>query len=216
MAQLNVYVLALFVSGGLLCVLTLRLFWKQGLIKYLPVLFLGLLLSGVGGVFIALGLGLLDYQIIPRDRTLATVYFTQTSDKSFSVQVKMSSGSQSSLTLQGDHWQVDAKTLSGDRRLPFDIQPLARLENFYVYSRSQKMQSVEIQRVPVGDRRFPVSLDTWQWLKKAPGLRALLNFEVTRTVRQPMLDKTVYRISMSNLGLVAEQTHGIPLTGPVK
>lgn len=118
----------------------------------------------------------------------------------------MSGGSESSLTLQGDHWQIDARTLNGDRRLPFDIQPVARLENFYVYSRSQQTQGVEIQRVPVGGRRYPVNLDTWQWLKQAPGLRALLDFEVTRTVRQPMLDKTVYRISMSNLGLVAEQT----------
>ncbi len=206
MAQLNVYVLALFVSGGLLCALTLRLFWKQGLIKYLPVLFLGLLLSGVGGVFIALGLGLLEYQVVPPDKTLATVYFTQTRDQSFAVKVKMSGGSQSSLTLQGDHWQIDARTLNGDRRLPFDIQPLARLENFYVYSRNQQLQNVDIQRVPVGERRHPVNLDTWQWLKQAPGLRALLDFEVTRTVRQPMLDETVYRISMSNLGLVAEQT----------
>lgn len=70
MEQLNIYVLALFIGGGVLCLLTLRLFWKQGLIKHLPALFVGLVLSGAGGVFIALGLGLLDYQIVPGIRCL--------------------------------------------------------------------------------------------------------------------------------------------------
>lgn len=206
MEQLNIYVLALFIGGGVLCLLTLRLFWKQGLIKHLPALFVGLVLSGAGGVFIALGLGLLDYQIVPRDKMLATVYFSQTGGGSYAVRVKTPGGSESSLTVHGEHWQMDARTLNGNRRLPFNLQPLARLENFYVYSRNQRTQSVEIQRLPLGEPRNRVNVDTWQWLKKVPGLRTLLGFEVTRTLRKPMSDKAVYRVSASDLGLVAEQT----------
>jgi len=206
MQQLNIYVLFLFVAGGLLCVLTLRLFWKFGLFRHLPALILGLALSGTGGVFIALGLGLLDYQIVPEDKLLATVYFSQARDNAYTVRVVRADNAESSLTLRGEYWQMDARTLNGDRRLPFNIQPLARLENFYVYHRNPRNQSVEIEEVAISQRRYPVNVDTWQWLKEIPGLRALLDFEITRSVRKPIADKTVYRVSMSALGLVAEQT----------
>lgn len=205
MQQLNIYVLFLFVVGGLLCALTLRLFWKHGVLRHLPALVLGLVLSGAGGVFIALGLGLLDYQIVPEDKLLATVYFSKAGDDDYAVRIVTSGDGESSLMLRGEHWQMDARTLNGDRRLPFNIQPLARLENVYVYNRNPRTQSVEIQEIAVGQRRYAINVDTWQWLKEIPGLRSLLDFEVTRTIRNPIADKAVYRVSMSALGLVAER-----------
>ena len=207
MENLNIFVLVFVVSGGILCALAARILWKQNLIKQMLVLLPCLMFLGGGLLAILLGLGMLEYVVIPSKKPLATIYFNRKTGNQFNVRIKDYKGDEYSQDLEGDYWQLDARLIRLSKNLPLKAVPLIRLENFYVLKRLSD-NTVDVQRSVETLHRAGNKINAWQWLKKVPRLNRLASFEINRTLKKPFENRTVYTISLSATGLVAKK---IPL-----
>ena len=205
MENLNILTLVFIVSGGVLCVMAIRFLWKYEVFKYLPVLLLSLAFLTAGTVAIYSGLDLLEYNSIPVNKPVATVYFKRESGKRFRVHVKDYKGREYIRELEGNYWQLDSRVLSLDERLSFGLAPMFRLEYLYVLNRTSA-NAIRIERATEPLHPTGSKIDAGQWLKKTPWLNKLFSLHTTRTMKQPLDDLAVYTISLTKLGLVAEKT----------
>ena len=204
MENLNTLTLIFIVSGGVLCVIALRLLWKHRVFKYLPVLLLSIVFLTGGTLAIYSGLDLLEYNSIPVDNPVATVYFKRESGKLFRVHVKDYKGREYIRELEGNYWQLDSRVLSLDERLSFGIAPMFRLEHLYVLNYTAA-NAIGVKRDTEPLHATGSKIDAGQWLKKTPWLNKVFSLHTTRTMKQPLDDLAVYTISLTKLGLVAEK-----------
>ena len=207
MENLNVFVLVFVVSGGVLCALAAQILWKKNLFKHMLVLILCLMLLGGGLLAILLGLDMLEYTAIPANKPLATLYLNRKTGNQFSVRIKDYKGDEYSQDLEGDYWQLDTRLIRLSKSLPLKAGPLIRLEHLYVLNRLSD-NKVNVERSVETLHRAGNKIDAWQWLKKIPRLNRLASFEINRTMKKPLENRTVYIIRLSATGLIAEK---IPL-----
>ena len=188
-----------------MCFVAVRMLWKYKVFNQLLVLLLCLVLLGGGGLAILSGLDMASYHYLPDGKPAAVVYFRREPDGKFSAHVKDHLGHEYIQKLTGDYWQLDARVLRLNKHMFSDIEPMIRLEYFYALNVTSG-RGVSIERSAELLHTSSDLLDSWPFLKKIPWIDRFISLQITSTMKKPVVDKTVYVVNLTNLGLVAEKS----------
>ncbi len=204
MENLNTLTLALVLSGGLLCFLALKLLWKRRIFNHLLILIVCLVLLCGGAFSILAGLNFLTYLPVPNNNPLAILYFKREYENRYNLRIKDYKGGDYAQTITGDYWQLEARVVSLDKRLPLNIEPVIRLEHLYVMERTSKNGTKfksSSKALHIGS-----TIDVGKLIERVPWLGRMISFRATRTLNTPLEDVTVYTITYTPLGLIAKRT----------
>ncbi len=160
-------------------------------------------LLAVGLALAAMGLNLHTYQRLTHERDVAEVEFTQLGPQSFSVRIHYpDAGRYDELQLQGDAWQIDARMLKW--RGP---AILAGLDSGYRLERiSGRYEDIEAERNrprSVHQLSENPGLDLWSLTRRYERWLPWVDARYGYATYVPMRDGAVYRVSVSQSGLIA-------------
>lgn len=164
----------------------------------------------VGLVFIALTLifaltafDVLSYRQLSQSKHLATISFKQLGKQEYSAALVLSDGSEKSYALKGDQWQMDARLIKWPDILGFSqIKPAYRMDRIQgrYYSIDQQQQTGQT----VFALETSTYLDAWLLLNRYGRELNLIRMTYGSATYQPMADGAVFKVSLSQHGLVSE------------
>jgi len=164
----------------------------------------------VGLVFIVLTLAfaltaydVLSYRQLSQPQHLATISFKQLAKQEFEAALVLTDGSEKNYTLKGDQWQMDARLIKWPDIVGFSqIKPAYRMDRIQgrYYSIDQQQQAGQtvfaLERSPY--------LDAWLLLNRYGRNLNLIRMTYGSATYQPMADGAVFKVSLSQHGLVSE------------
>jgi hypothetical protein len=194
--------------------------WATALLAVLAVLiaarilfnshwFLGWLRGTCGLAFLALAgfIGLVAYDLysyapLLEDKPLVTLSFEADGPR-YRVNL-LESGSERSVLLEGDLWQLDARFLhwKGLAAL-IGLQPGYRLEKLSGRFLSIEQQA-QAQQAQVELAQSPYGIDLWRWLRLGQHDLFMFDAQARRVTYLPIADQAVYGISLTPTGLLAQ------------
>ncbi|WP_079201879.1 MULTISPECIES: hypothetical protein [Pseudomonas] len=194
--------------------------WATALLALLAVLiaarilfnshwFLGWLRGTCGLAFLALAgfIGLVAYDLysyapLPEDKPLVTLSFEADGPR-YRVNL-LERGSERSVLLEGDLWQLDARFLhwKGLAAL-IGLQPGYRLENLSGRFLSIEQQA-RAQQAQVELAQSPYGIDLWRWLRLGRHDLFMFDAQARRVTYLPIADQAVYSISLTSTGLLVQ------------
>lgn len=194
--------------------------WATALLALLAVLiaarilfnshwFLGWLRGTCGLAFLALAgfIGLVAYDLysyapLPEDKPLVTLSFEADGPR-YRVNL-LERGSERSVLLEGDLWQLDARFLhwKGLAAL-IGLQPGYRLENLSGRFLSIEQQA-RAQQAQVELAQSPYGIDLWRWLRLGRHDLFMFDAQARRVTYLPIVDQAVYSISLTSTGLLVQ------------
>src|SRR3990167_2924532 len=194
--------------------------WATALLALLAVLvaarilldrhwFLGWLRGTCGLAFVALGgfIGLLasdlySYAPLPEDKPLVTLSFEADGPR-YRVNL-LEGGSERSVLLEGDLWQLDARFLQWKGLAALiGLQPGYRLEKLSGRFLAIEQQD-QAQHARVELARSPYCIDPWRWLRLGQHDLFIFDPQARRVTYLPLADEAVYSINLTPAGLLAE------------
>lgn len=194
--------------------------WATALLALLAVLiaarilfnshwFLGWLRGTCGLAFLALAgfIGLVAYDLysyapLPEDKPLVILSFEADGPR-YRVNL-LERGSERSVLLEGDLWQLDARFLhwKGLAAL-IGLQPGYRLENLSGRFLSIEQQA-RAQQAQVELAQSPYGIDLWRWLRLGRHDLFMFDAQARRVTYLPIADQAVYSISLTSTGLLVQ------------
>ncbi|MDM8349582.1 hypothetical protein P8H27_11835 [Pseudomonas sp. sp1636] len=194
--------------------------WAMALLAVLTVLIaarillnshwlLGWLRGTCGLAFVALAgfIGLVAYDLysyapLPEDKPLVTLSF-EADGARYRVNL-LEGGSERSVFLEGDLWQLDARFLQwrGLAAL-IGLQPGYRLEKLSGRFLSIEQQALA-QQARVELAQSPYGVDLWRWLRLGRHDLFMFDAQARRVTFLPIADKAVYSVSLTPTGLLAQ------------
>lgn len=171
--------------------------------------FLGWLRGTCGLGFLALAgfIGLVAYDLssyapLPENKPLVTLSFEADGSR-YRVNL-LESGSERSVLLEGDLWQLDARFLQWKGLAALiGLQPGYRLDNL-----SGRFLSIEQQaqahQAQVELAQSPYGIDLWRWLRLGQHDLYMFDAQARRVSYLPIADQAVYSISLTPTGLLAQ------------
>jgi len=149
-----------------------------------------------------LGASLLTYQRLTHEQPAADLAFTALGERHFRVVIREPRGYTQTLDLRGDEWQVDARILKWHgfaNVLGFDtVYRLERIGGRYRTIADERTAPRTVHALHEPDR-----IDTWEVARHASGWLPFLDAKYGSAVFLPMADGAVYRVTVSQSGLVA-------------
>lgn len=196
---------AVIVFLALLCaLLAIKLLFRRGW-------FLAWLKGSVGFALVSTGVvvGLIAWDVfhydeILEDKPIATISFEQIDSQHFKASLVTSSGIESSYSLRGDQWQLDAKLFKWDRSLAgFGFKPgyrLDRLSGRY-YSLDEERNAPRTVHALYSDT---VPVDVWQLCREVSEQLPWLETIYGSATFVPMSDGALYEVVLTHSGLAAK------------
>lgn len=162
-----------------------------------------LTLLALGLAVAALGLNMHTYQRLTHEREVAEIEFSQIAPQSYRARIHYpDSGRYEELDLQGDAWQIDARMLKWQ-----GPAILAGLDSRYRLERiSGRYDDIEAERGrprSVHQLSNNPGLDLWSLSRRYQDWLPWLDAHYGSATYVPMRDGAVYRISVSQTGLIA-------------
>ncbi|WP_372875210.1 hypothetical protein [Pseudomonas sp.] len=194
--------------------------WATALLALLAVLvaarilfarhwFLGWLRGTCGLAFVALAgfIGLVAYDLyrytpLPEGKPLVTLSFEADGPR-YRVNL-LEGGSERSVLLEGDLWQLDARLLRWQGLAALiGLQPGYRLEKlsgrFLAIEQQEQAQQAQVELA-----RSPYGVDLWRWLRLGQHDLFLFDAQARRVTYLPIADQAVYSVSLTPTGLLAQ------------
>ncbi|WP_332821047.1 hypothetical protein [Pseudomonas sp.] len=171
--------------------------------------FLGWLRGTCGLAFVALAgfIGLVAYDLysyapLPEDKPLLTLSFEADGPR-YRVNL-LESGSERSVLLEGDLWQLDVRFLQWKGLAALiGLEPGYRLEKlsgrFLAIEQQAKAQQAQVELA-----QSPYGIDLWRWLRLGQHDLFLFDAQARRVSYLPIADQAVYSISLTPTGLLAQ------------
>lgn len=190
--------IALLVLSAVLVLLGLKILFKRHWFLQFLRGFSGFVLLLTALVIVLSSLNIATYSQLSKGQTIANISFSQTAPQEFeAVVVNVTNGSETTYTLYGDMWQMDARIL----RLAMVAKPYYKLDRISgrYYLLEQERSSVrsvhDLQQDNIG-------IDLWALFKgKSLGLIAA---DYGSATYSPMADGAVYTIDIGVNGLQAK------------
>jgi hypothetical protein len=154
----------------------------------------------------AIGLGaydLLSYQQIMHPKPLATISFSGSQDQVYSAQLVMKNGASSNYQLKGDQWQMDARIF----KWPGDGADAAFKSGYRLNRLEGRVYSIDQQQASDrsgADIHSSKWVDVWWLLNTFGSHLGLSDLSYDSVTYMPMAPNAVYKISLSQHGLVSE------------
>jgi len=168
----------------------------------------GLLCLTGAALFIAIAINLYTYQVFNQEEPVAEVRFESLGPQYFRVYLIPEGRSSQVLELRGDEWQLDTRILKWH-----GLANLLGMKTSYRLERiSGRYRDVQQERKgvrTVHELKDARGLDLWvmanKYKKRIPWLEAADG----RAAYVPMVDKGIFKVSMSHTGLVVRADNGI-------
>jgi hypothetical protein len=194
--------------GAWLCWAGLRRVWRRRPMTGSMQGLTGLLFLACAALFIAIAINLYTYQVFNQEQPVAEVRFEALGPQYFRVYLIPEGSSSRVLELRGDEWQLDTRILKwhGLANL-LGMKTSYRLER--ISGRYHDVQQERSAVRTVHELEDTRGLDLWllanEHKKKIPWLDAVYG----SAAYVPMVDKGIFRASMSHTGLVVRADNGI-------
>lgn len=155
-----------------------------------------------------LAMALHGYGRLTTETPVARLSFSQTGPQQFQAAMRLPDGTELTLPLIGDEWQLDARVVKWK---PFAV--LAGLDPVYkldrLSGRYRSIESEQEQRKSAHDLSGDNALDLWQLAQRHPRWLPFVDTEYGSGAYLPMRDGAVFDVTLSPLGgLVARPVAG--------
>lgn len=157
-----------------------------------------------GGIIVGLiALDVMSYRQVLKEQTIATLSFKQLKPQHYQVVLVDGDGSEQTLELKGDQWQLDARMLKWKGFMSsMGIKPAYRLDRL-----GGRYYSLELERTAertVHNLMNPsASIDLWHFVRHNDTFVPFLDAQYGTATYMPMKDGALYEVKMSHTGLLA-------------
>lgn len=161
----------------------------------------GIVLGGLTALILLLGLNILTYARFTAETPVAEIRFTSIGPQHYAVTLTPAKGHGRQVQLDGDDWQLDARVIKwkGIGTL-LGLPPLYRLER--LSGRYENLQQAQHQTPSVVGLSSDPGIALTEIDHVAPWL-PLVDARYGSATFLPMANGAVYRVSLSNTGLLA-------------
>lgn len=208
--MLTVYIIiAILLSLGVwLSVAGVRRIWRRSALTGSIQGLTGLLSLALAVLVVAIAMNLYTYQVLVQEQPVAELRFEALGPQYYRVYLLPSKGPSRVFELRGDQWQIDARVLkwTGLANL-LGMKTAYRLERL-----SGRYSNIQQERKDVHTvyaLNNAKGIDLWSWVQDSERKLPWLDAEYGSAAYMPMVDKSRFRVSISNSGLVVRADNAV-------